>query len=410
MEPLVSTQMTPDQFEGYDNMGWLSAQEPAGIPVPRNVRRIADDPDLMSTEHYLLNLGPQHPSTHGALRVVLELNGESIMSSEAHIGYLHRGIEKLAEHRRYHQLATLMDRGDYAAPIFGEIAAAMAVEKLGEYEVPARADWIRAIISEVTRLSSHFLWFGPLGLDSGAMGPFLYMARDREACLEVLEAVSGARMMHNYVRPGGVAFDWNAEADRKLRLYLEKADQYLDEHWDVLMASEIFQMRTKGIGVVSKEYCLSAGGTGFVARSAGIDWDLRKNRPYGAYDKLDFDVMVMDEGDIWARAVCRFDEMRQSVRMLHQLVDGMPEGDYTAKMPRIIRLPEGEAYAAVEGARGELGVHLYSDGSDKPYRFRYRPPILYHLAMADTVLPGQMLADAIVSLGSFDFCFGEVDR
>lgn len=410
MEPLVTTEMTSDQFEGYDNAGWISAEPPHGIPVPRNIRRIADDPLQMSTDHFLLNLGPQHPSTHGALRVVLELDGEAIKSSEAHIGYLHRGIEKLAEHRKYNQIATLMDRGDYAAPIFGEIATAMAVEKLGEIEVPERAEWIRAIVAECARLASHFLWLGPLGLDSGAMGPFLYMTRDREQLLEVLEAVSGARMMHNYVRPGGVVADWNAEAERKLRIYLERADEFLDEHYEALMASELFQMRTQGIAVVSKEYCLSAGGTGFVARSAGIDWDLRKNRPYSVYDKLDFDVKVLEDGDIWARVLVRFDEMKQSVKMLKQLLEGIPEGDFTAKMPRVLRLPEGEAYAAVEGARGELGVHLYSDGSDKPYRLRYRPPILYHLAMADTLLPGQLLADAIVSLGSFDFCFGEVDR
>lgn len=410
MESLTTTNMSSDQFAGYDNPGWLSAQPPIGIPVPRHIRRIADDPHQMSTDHFLLNLGPQHPSTHGALRVVLELDGESIKSSEAHVGYLHRGIEKLAESRRYGAMDTLLDRGDYAASIFGEVAHAHAVEQLAEIEVPERAQWIRTLMSEVNRLASHFLWLGPLGLDSGAMGPFLFMARDREACLEVLEAVSGQRMMFNYVRPGGVVADWNTLGEKKLRLYLEKASQYLDEHWDALIGSELFQQRIKGVGVVSREDALAFGATGFVARASGIDWDLRRDRPYGVYEKLDFNVMTLTDGDIWSRVLVRFDEMRQCIRMLEQLVDGMPEGDYMAKMPRVLRVPEGEAYGCVEGARGELGIHIYSDGSDKPYRLRYRPPILYHLQLADIVLPGQYLADAIVSLGSFDFCFGEVDR
>lgn len=402
--------MTDDQFVGYDNPGWLSREIPQGIPVPRNVRRVADDPLKMSTDHYLLNLGPQHPSTHGALRVVLELDGETIKSSEAHIGYLHRGIEKLSEHRPYNQLATLMDRADYAAPIYSETAAAHAVEALAEIEVPRRAHWMRAIMGEVSRMASHYLWLGPLGLDSGAMNPFLYMARDRESCLEVLESVTGQRMTHNYVRPGGVNGDMTIDAEHKLRVFLENVDRYTDEHRDVLVETELFKQRAIGIGVLTKEAAYAMGATGFVARASGIDYDLRRDRPYGPYSELDFDVKIETAGDIFARAVVRIDELRQSARMLRQMIDGLPEGPVMAKLPRVMRVPAGEAYGFVEGARGEIGIHAYADGTDKPYRLRYRSPIQYHLAIADTLLPGQMLADAVISLGSFDFCFGEVDR
>ena len=400
-----------DDYQGYDLQGWLSPEPPEGIVTPRNLRRKADPEETFETDHFLLNLGPSHPAMHGALRMIVELNGEMVMSGEAHVGFLHRGIEKLAESRRYNAIGTLMDRGDYATSIMGEWAFARSVEKLGEIEVPERAEWIRTVAAEVNRLSSHYLWLGPVGLDSGAMGSFLYMMRDREMALEMLEALTGSRMMFNYIRPGGVAMDWNREGEEKLRTYLEKADEYLDEHWEVLIDSELFQQRVMGVGVVPHEMALSFAATGFVARASGIDWDLRRDRPYGYYDKLDFDVLSLTDGDIWARVLVRYDEMKQSIRMLKQLLEmGPPPGDHMAKLPRILRLPEGEAYASVEGARGELGVHLYSTGGDTPYRMRYRPPIQFHLAIADTIAPGQWLADAILSYASFDFCFGEVDR
>jgi NADH-quinone oxidoreductase subunit D len=409
----MNTDFAPglESFEGYNHQGWLSPEAPEGIMIPRNLRRQCHHNNSLATDHFLLNVGPSHPSTHGALRMIMELDGEKVMGSEAHVGYLHRGIEKLAEHRKYSALGTLMDRGDYAGSIMPEWAMCRAVEQLGDIEVPARAEWIRTLVAELNRLASHYIWLAAVGIDTGAMGPFLYMLRDRESVLEVLEAATGSRMMFNYLRPGGVVADWPLEADIKLQEYLEKADEYLDEHWDSLYESELFKQRVMDIGVVPHDMALSFGGTGFVGRASGIDWDLRRDRPYGYYDKLDFDVLVLEEGDTWARVLVRFDEMKQSVRMIKQLVEmGPPEGDFIAKVPKVLRLPKGEAYGYVEGVRGELGIHLYSEGGATPYRLRYRPPIQYNLAIAETVIPGDMLADAMVSMASFDFCFGEVDR
>ena len=402
--------LTGSQFDGYVNAGWLSAEPPAGIVVPRNVFRIADDPEKMSTDHYILNVGPQHPSTHGVLRVVTEMNGETVMSGEAHVGYLHRGVEKLAEDHRYYQVGSLLDRSDYLAGIHSETAFALATEQLAEIEVPDRANWLRTLMGEVNRIASHTVWLGPLGLDTGAMAPFLYLMRDREALLEVLEEVTGSRMMFNYVRPGGVLADITPGAERKLRAFLETADKYLQEHWDILADSEIFRDRVQGVGTVDRERALAWGATGFVARAAGIDIDVRRDRPYAAYDQVEFDVATRTDGDIWARYELRFEEWRQSLRIMRQALDGLPEGPVMATMPRVLRVPEGEAYASVESPRGELGVHVYSDGTDKPARMRVRPPAFYHLQICETCLPGQFLADSIVTIGSFDFILGEIDR
>ena len=402
--------LTDMGIEGYTNPGWLSAKPPAGIEVPRNVRRIADDPLQLSTEHYLLNVGPQHPSTHGALRMILELDGEQVKSGEAHVGQLHRGIEKLAEHRRYHQLATLVDRADYVSGITTETAVALATEQLAGIEVPQRAKWLRCLMAEVNRVASHYMWMGPMGLDSGAMGPFLYMQKDRETFIDVLEEMTGQRLMFNYVRPGGVKGDLTPRAEQILRDYLKVGTKRIKEHWDSLFGSELFQMRTKGVGILTREVVLNYGATGFVLRASGVDWDLRRDRPYDAYEHFDFEVMTRDSGDIFDRMVCRLSEVQQSLRIIEQCLDGMPEGEIKAKVPKVLRVPKGEACGIVESARGEVGIHIYSDGSDKPLRMRYRPPTMYSLAMAEILLPEMLLADAIVGMGSFDFCFGEVDR
>jgi len=361
-------------------------------------------------EHLTINMGPQHPSTHGVLRLILELDGEEVTAGEAVIGYLHRGIEKLAESRRYSAAGTLLDRGDYASGIHSELAFALATERLMEIEVPRRASYLRSMLGELNRISSHLLWYGPMGLDSGAMGQFLYVFRDREAILNILEDVTGARMMFNYVRPGGVLNDITSTAEKKIRAFLDAFDSYLEENAELLMGNEIFQARTQGIGVFSREYALAFGLTGANLRASGVGWDVRRERPYAAYGELDFEVPIAEEGDIYARSAVRLAEMRQSARMVRQCIDGLPEGEHTAKVAKVLRPPAGETYAAVESPRGELGIHLVSDGSDTPYRMRYRPPALFALQAGEALLPGNLIADAVVLMGSTDLVLGEVDR
>lgn len=385
--------------------------EGAYVPeaVPAGIVRIPTGIDL-ATEHLVINMGPQHPSTHGVLRMLVELDGETVVNIEACIGYLHRGIEKLAEHRRYNALGTLMDRGDYVSGIMNELAAALAAEKLLGIEVPRRAEWIRVLVSEINRLASHLVWYGTFGLDTGAMGQFLYAVRDREDLLDILEAISGQRMMFNYVRPGGVVADLPAGIEQRIRTFLKGFQVYLKEHDELLGGNEIFQGRVKGIGTIDRETALAFGLTGANLRASGVDYDVRRDRPYAAYAEMDFDIPVAQEGDCWARYLCRMEEMRQSVRIIEQCLDGMPEGEYIAKLPRVIKPEPGEAYAAVESARGELGVYMISDGTEHPYRMRYRPPSLYALQVMEQIIPGTLLADAVVILGSIDIVLGEVDR
>ncbi|HET6497652.1 MAG TPA: NADH-quinone oxidoreductase subunit D, partial [Coriobacteriia bacterium] len=378
--------------------------------APSGIKRVPRGVDGLATERLVLNVGPQHPSTHGVLRLVLELDGEEIVNAEVAVGYLHRGIEKLAEHRRYHQLGTLMDRGDYVSGIHGELAAAMAAERLLEVEPPPKAQWLRCLMGEINRLASHLVWFGTFGLDCGAMGQFLYAVRDREALLDVLEAVTGQRMMFNYVRPGGVVADLPAEAEQRIRSFLRTIDGYLDEHDALLGGNEIFQMRVRGVGVIDRPTALSFGLTGANLRCSGVPYDVRRDAPYAAYGELDFDVPVGSTGDAWDRYLVRMQEMRQAVRMIRQCIDGLPDGDVMAKVPRVLRPPSGEVYACVESPRGELGVHLVSDGSDTPYRFHYRGPSLFAIQVLEEITPGHLLADAMMLIGSVDIVLGEIDR
>jgi len=378
--------------------------------MPAGVRRIPTAVDARQAEHLMLNMGPQHPSTHGVLRLLLELDGETVVAGEAVIGYLHRGIEKLAESRRYGALGTLMDRGDYVAGIHGELAAALATEKLLGVEVPRRANYLRVLLGELNRIASHTVWYGPMGLDSGAMGLFLYVFRDREALLDILEEITGARMMFNYIRPGGVLRDITPTADAKIRAFLDAFSVYVEENAEILMGNEIFQARTQGVGVLSRDAAVAFGLSGANLRASGLNFDVRRDRPYAAYSELDFDIPVAEQGDIYTRCAVRIEEMRQSARIIRQCLDGMPDGEFTAKVAKVLRPPAGEAYAAVESPRGELGVHLVSDGSDAPYRFRYRPPALFALGAGESLLPGTLIADAVVTMGSMDLILGEVDR
>lgn len=378
--------------------------------APAGIRRAPTGVDGLTTEHLILNMGPQHPSTHGVLRLLVEIDGEEIKSAEVSLGYLHRGIEKLSEHRRFNAIGTLMDRGDYVSGIHGETAVALAVETLMEIEVPRKAKWVRSLMAELNRIASHLVWFGTFGLDSGAMGQFLYAMRDREAILDILEAVSGGRMMFNYVRPGGVVRDLPTGIEAKIADFCDAFDTHLDEHHALLGGNEIFQSRTKGIGVIDAEKAFAFGLTGANLRAAGVDFDVRKKRPYDAYPELQFDVPLGSDGDAWDRYVVRMGEMRQAARMIRQCIEGMPEGEHTAKVPKVLRPPAGEVYASVESSRGETGVHMITDGSEMPYRMHYRAPSLFALQALEDIIPGHLIADAVVMIGSTDVMLGEADR
>ena len=380
-----------------------------GTP-PAGIRRVPTGVDGLTTEHLVLNMGPQHPSTHGVLRVLAEIDGEEIVSAEVSLGYLHRGIEKLAENRRFNAIGTLMDRGDYVSGIHGETAVALAVEALMEIEVPRRAQYLRTLMAELNRIASHLVWYGTFGLDSGAMGQFLYAMRDREAILDVLEAVSGSRMMFNYVRPGGVVADLPAGTEEMIRAFLRDFEVHIEEHHALLGGNEIFQSRTRGVGVIDAEKALAFGLTGANLRASGIDFDVRKKRPYDAYPELEFDVPLGSAGDAWDRYMLRMEEMRQAARMIGQCLDGMPEGEYTAKVPKVLRPPAGEVYASVESSRGETGIHMVTDGGDMPYRMHYRAPSLFALQALEDIIPGHLIADAVVMIGSTDVMLGETDR
>ncbi|MEN6429661.1 MAG: NADH-quinone oxidoreductase subunit D [Coriobacteriales bacterium] len=402
--------MTDPRIEVND-VGLLGEGLQAPCQLPKGLRRVPAGVDGLTTEHLVINMGPQHPSTHGVLRMLIEVDGEEVVTAEASVGYLHRGIEKLAEHRRYNALATLVDRGDYVGGLMAETAVAMAVEKLMEVEVPRKAHWIRSLVGELNRLATHLLWYGTFGLDAGGMGQFLYAFRDRESILDVLEAVTGQRMMFNYVRPGGVVADLPAGIDTKIRAFLDRFENvYLAEHEALLGGNEIFQSRVKGVGVITPEQALAFGLTGSNLRACGVDYDVRKARPYAAYAELDFEVPLGTNGDAWDRYQVRMGEMRQAARMCRQLIDGMPEGDFTAPMPKVIKPPAGEVYAAVESARGETGMHLVSDGSDHPYRLHYRGPSLFALQALEEIAPGHLIADVVVMIGSTDVMMGEIDR
>jgi NADH-quinone oxidoreductase subunit D len=399
--------MTPEDLL---DAGMTPEGRSCSLVLPRGLRRAPRGVDELATEHLIVNMGPQHPSTHGVLHILLELDGEEIIAAEASLGYLHRGIEKLAEHRRYNAVGTLLDRADYVSGIHTELAFAMATEQLMGIEAPPKAQWIRSLMSEVVRITSHLVAIGTYGMDVGAMAPFLYIMRDREDLLSVLESVTGARMMFNYVRPGGVLADLTPDAEPKLRKFLKTFPGYLDEYHTLLTHNEIFQARVKGVGVIDRATAIAFGMTGPPLRGSGFGWDVRKERPYAAYDQLRFDVPVGQDGDCWDRYLVRMEEMRIAAELIEQCLDGMPEGDVTAKVPKVIKPPVGEAYAAVESPRGEVGIHVVSDGTDKPYRMHLRAPSLMNLAVIDEVLPGHKIADSVAIIGSLDIVLGEIDR
>jgi NADH-quinone oxidoreductase subunit D len=364
------------------------------------------------TETMLLNVGPQHPSTHGVLHIMVELSGETVVSAKPVIGYLHRGIEKLAEGRTWQQCIVLTDRLDYVAQYSNEWAYVRAVERLAGIEVPERAEWLRTLMVELNRITSHLIWYSGVTMDIGTLGtPFIYSWVARERIFDFFESVSGGRMMPNWMRIGGVRTDIDAGALREMRDYLDTDfPKDIDDYEALLVGNEIVVSRMKGIGVLTADELVEWGVTGPALRASGLGRDLRRDDPYGAYDKLDWNVCTDEAGDSLARCNVRLAELRESAKMCVQLIDGMPGGEIATKVSRALRPPVGDVCVRTESPRGELGFLLASDGTTKPYRFRVRSPIFYNLSAMPHMLPGNLLADMLVIFGGIDTSMGEIDR
>ena len=364
----------------------------------------ADSLDMM------INMGPQHPSTHGVFRIVLWIDGERIVKAEPHIGYLHRGSEKLCEGELYSQIITLFDRLDYVANLNCELAFCLAVEKLMGLDIPDRAEYIRVILCELNRIASHMLFYGVYGLDVGAMTPVLYGFRERERIQSLFEDVTGARMMHNYIRIGGVKDDLPDDFHSRMIVLTDQLKQGIEECDGLLSDNEMFLARTKGIGSITGEDALEFGMTGPALRAGGVLEDVRISEPYSIYDRFDFGIPVGTYGDCWDRYYVRVEEMRQSLKIIEQAMKQMESGPIMADVRRIPRPPKGEVYVRTESPRGDFGVYLVSDGSDKPYRVKVRTPSFANLQTLKHLLRETYVADSVVILGSIDIVLGEVDR
>ncbi len=386
-------------------------------------------------ETTVLNMGPQHPSTHGVLRLMLELDGETVLRVKPVIGYLHTGMEKTGEVLTYVQGATNVTRMDYLSPIFNELAYCLAAEKLLEVDMPDRATWIRMLLCEVNRLISHVTFLGTNGMDIAAVSMMLYGFREREELLRFMEMVTGLRMNHNFIRVGGVAADLPDGWKPRLTKILDDTEARLEEY-DILMTNQpIWQERLQGVGTITTDECLALGVTGPILRATGYAWDLRRDMPYLAYDDVDFDIVVGTTGDAFDRYAIRLNEMRESIRICRQIIKRMPKGDYRVQDKKVtpppraridesmealihhfklftegIKVPEGEAYAAIESPRGELGCYMVSDGSGKPWRMRTRPPSFIHLQTLPHMMHNGVIADAVAVISSVDPILGEVDR
>ena len=362
------------------------------------------------TDHIEINMGPQHPSTHGVLRLGVTLDGEVVINCDPDVGYLHRGIEKLAEMRGYIQFIPITDRLDYLSSMLQNEVYIGAVEKLGQIEVPERAQWIRLIMMELQRIASHLIFYGSMGLDLGATTPFLYGMREREDILDLFEMVCGARLTYNYFRPGGVSRDLPGGFYQKAKDYIAKQRERLVEYDDLLTGNQIFIGRMRNVGIISAEDAVNYSLSGPSLRGSGVAYDVRRADPYSVYEKLDWDVVTRTEGDSYARYLCRMDEIRQSLNIVEQALDMVPEGELKCKTPLRLKLPEGEVYYHIESSRGDLGVYLLSDGGDKPYRLKWRAPSFINLGAINQLVKGWKVADVVAILGSIDVVLGEVDR
>jgi NADH-quinone oxidoreductase subunit D len=366
---------------------------------------------LFEVEEMELNFGPQHPSTHGVLRLKLKVDGERILDCYPIIGYLHRGTEKLFELHPFFQNVPHTDRMDYVAAATNNLAYVGAVEKLVGLTVPPRARYIRTILAELQRISSHLLWLATHAIDIGAMTPFFYCFREREEVLDLFEEYCGARLTLNCMRPGGQPFDLPVGWTGRCRDFVERFPAKVDDYEGLLTDNRIWKKRTVGVGVLAPEVALDYGVTGPMLRGSGIAWDLRKASPYEAYGEVDFDVPVRTNGDTYDRYLVRLEEMRQAARIVRQCLEKLPEGPVMAKRPRVLKAPAGgEVYHAIEGPKGEIGFYLVGDGTPNPYRCRVRPPSLLNLQILPELARGMLVADLVAIIGTTDIVLGEVDR
>jgi NADH-quinone oxidoreductase subunit D len=388
-----------------------------------------------TTRRMTLNMGPQHPSTHGVLRILLELDGETILSAKPDIGFLHTGIEKQAEALGWQQVVTLTDRMDYLANLSNNLAYSLSVEKLLELQIPPKAQWMRVLLAELTRINSHLVWLGTHGLDLGAMTVYFYCFREREEILRLFEMLSGQRLMTSYIRIGGLALEPPPGWEKAAMAFLQGLPSKIDEYDNLLRTNPIFMQRTQGVGKLSVERMLALGVTGPMIRAAGLKWDIRKSEPYSSYEKFDFEIPVETDSDVYARYLVRMREMRESQKIAVQALEGMPEGAIKADAPKVVlpdrekmktqmealiyhfkivtegfSVPAGEAYVPVESPRGEIGFFVVSDGTSKPQRVFTRTPSFGNLQSLPALFEGNLISDSIASLGSMDFVLGDVDR
>jgi NADH-quinone oxidoreductase subunit D len=368
------------------------------------------DTTFLDSTELVLNMGPQHPSTHGVLRVILKLDGEKVLGTDCVIGYLHRGVEKIAEARTYTQFNPYVDRLDYVAAVSNGLGYCLAVEKLLNVEASPRAQAVRVILTELNRIASHLLWLGTHALDIGAITPVFYCFREREAILKIFEQYCGARLTTHAFRIGGLQYEVYDGFEREVKAFCDMFLAKVDEYEELLTNNRIWVDRLKDVGILNAEDCKQYGVTGPVLRAAGVQWDLRRAQPYSGYEKYEFAIPTRQNGDTYDRYIVRMEEMRQSVRIVRQAVEGIPEGPITAKVPKVIKPPAGEAYVSIEAPKGELGYYIVSDGSTQPYRVRVRPPSFINLQALDRMVRGALIADVVAVIGTLDIVLGEVDR
>ncbi len=441
----TAKEFSEETFEGPQEMGGrdltapdeLTLEEGAVLRLAEGVVVDAGDIDvgIAEDETMIINMGPQHPSTHGVLRLMMELKGETVLRTKPVIGYLHTGMEKTAEGLGYIQGSTNVTRMDYLSPLHNELVFSLAVEELAGIEVPERSTWIRMLMSELNRISSHLMWMATNGMDLGSTSMMIFGFRDRELILSFFEKVTGLRMNHNYIRPGGVAADLPDGWEDDVLAIVQSIPRRLDEYDDMLTGQPIFRQRTEGVGILTQEQALALSATGPVLRSTGVAWDLRKQMPYLAYDQVEFDIVVGSVGDTFDRYAVRLAELRESVRIVAQILEKMPSGPYRVLDKKVtppprkridesmealihhfklftegLKVPPGETYVAIESPRGELGCYMVSDGTAKPYRMHIRGPSFVNLQSLPVMMHGGLVADAVAIISSVDPVMGEVDR